>query len=405
MAVAVRVARTPAELAELRDAWLALRPASIDALPDVFDAVLAGRDDVSGAYVAVASEGDAAAPVALAVARVEDRVAEAKFGYATVHRARLKTLTLVHGGVVGEAGAERPEVVDALARALVAAVDAGEADALFFHKLALDSPLHRAVERATPRRRRQRFLAVDRHWTRALPGDFDAFMKSLSRRKHLKYYSRRLDKEYGDRLTVTRLHRPEQLDTLLADVETVARTTYQRGLDAGFHAERDREIVRAGLEAGRYNAWVLAIDGAPVAFEYGELLNGTYHLGGKGYVPELADKSLGNYVALKVLAELIGGGEAQRIDFGFGDADYKRSFGDAHWDEADLTVYAGRPRPLAVNALHSAIVGADRGARRVAGKDRVAKVKSLWRSRKVPTADAKADAAATATTVPARSNG
>jgi len=381
MAVAVRVARTAEELDALRDAWLALEPRSIDALPDVFGAVLDGRDEVQAAHVAVAERDGV--PVALAVGRIEDRTAEARFGYATLHRARLRTLTVVHGGVVG--ATEDAEVNDALAAALVAAVDAREADAVFFHKLALDSPRPRAVLAAAPRRRRQRFLAVDRHWTRELPESYEAFLSSLRRRKHLKYYMRRLEKEYGDRLVLTRLHRPEDLEPLLADVEVVASRTYQRGLDAGFHAERDREIVRTGLAAGRYNAWVLAIDGAPVAFEYGELFDGTYFLGGKGYVPELADKSLGNYVALNVLRELIGEGSAQRIDFGFGDADYKRSFGDDGWDEADLTVYAARPRPLAINALHSAIVGADRGARRVAGRDRVAKVKSLWRSRRVPT--------------------
>jgi CelD/BcsL family acetyltransferase involved in cellulose biosynthesis len=381
MTVAVRVARTHEELDALGEVWLGLQPQSIDALPDVFGAVLDGRDEVQAAHVVVAER--AGTPVALAVGRIEDRTAEARFGYATLHRARLKTLTLVHGGVVGEA--QDPEVIDALAAALVAAVDAREADALFFHKLALDSPLHQAVLRAVPPRRRQRFLAVDRHWTRELPDSYDTFLSSLKRRKHLKYYMRRLDKEYGDRVTLPRLHRPEQLETLLTDVEAVAHRTYQRGLDAGFHAKRDREIVRTGLAAGRYNAWVLAIDGAPVAFEYGELHGGTYFLGGKGYVPEMADKSLGNYVALHVLAQLIGEGSAQRIDFGFGDADYKRSFGDGGWDEADLTVYARRARPLAINALHSAIVGADRTARRVAGRDRVAKIKSRWRSRRVPT--------------------
>jgi CelD/BcsL family acetyltransferase involved in cellulose biosynthesis len=400
MALAVRVARSAEDLAQLHDAWLALRPASIDALPDVFDAVLA-RDEVQAPHVVVAE--DDGTPVALAVARIEERTAEARFGYATLHRTRLRTLTLVHGGTVG---AEDDATVEALARALVAAVDAGEADAVFFHKLALDSALHRAVLRAAPARRRQRFLAVDRHWTRELPAGFDTFMSSLKRRKHLKYYVRRLDKEYGDRLELVRLHRPEQLETLLADVEAVASRTYQRGLDAGFHAERDREIVRAGLDAGRYNAWVLKLDGAPVAFEYGELLGGTYFLGGKGYLPELADKSLGNYVALAVLREIIGSGEARRIDFGFGDADYKRSFGDGGWDEADLTVYAGRPRPMAVNALHSAIVGADRAARRAAGRDRVAKVKARWRARRVPTGESRAAGDATpAVAVPARSNG
>jgi CelD/BcsL family acetyltransferase involved in cellulose biosynthesis len=112
-------------------------------------------------------------------------------------------------------------------------------------------------------------------------------------------------------------------------------------------------------------------------------------------------------VALNVLRELIGEGSARRIDFGFGDADYKRSFGDGGWDEADLAVYAARFRPLAINALHSAIVGADRAARRMAGRDRVAKVKSLWRARRVPPAEGETPASNPPASPPvaARSNG
>jgi hypothetical protein len=240
------------------------------------------------------------------------------------------------------------------------------------------------VLRATPARRRQRFLAVDRHWTRELPETFDAFIASVPRRKHLQRIARRLDREYGDRLTFERLNRPEDHETILTDLEGVAQHTYQRGLGAGFHADRDREIIAAGLAAGRYNAWVVRIDGAAVAFEYGEIHGGVYHLGGKGYLPELADKSAGNYATLKVLRQLCEDPAVRRIDFGFGDAPYKRWFGDGGWDETDLTVYGSSARPMAINALHSAIAGADRAARRLAGQDRIARVKARWRAHRIP---------------------
>ena len=72
------------------------------------------------------------------------------------------------------------------------------------------------------------------------------------------------------------------------------------------------------------------------------------------------------------------------MDFGFGDADYKRRLANRHWDEVDLMVYGAGPRAVAANVGRSAILGADRLARRAAGQDRIARVKRRWRALRTP---------------------
>lgn len=377
----VTVARSVEEVERLRPAWEALRPRTLDAHVDVLLAVLRSRAEAERPHVVVAErDGE---PVAMLVARLEDRLAEARFGYATLHRARLRCLTVVHGGLAGRPDA-LAEAEPLLVAELLRALREGEADAAFFHKLALGSSLHEHAVRLAPGRRRQRFLAVDRHWTRALPATYDELMATLPRRKMLERYARKLAKDLGDRLTVERYRSPEDLDRVLSDLETVARHTYQRGLDAGFNAEHDRELVRAGLRGGWFNAWVLYVDGEPRAFEHGDIHEGVYFLGGKGYDPEWAQRRVGNFVGLRVLRDLCEDPDVGSIDFGFGDAEYKRELGDHSWDEADLTLYAPGARATAVNALHSAVVGADRLARRTVGAERAAQVKRRWRALRTP---------------------
>lgn len=358
----------------MRGAWDRMAFGSLDAHPDRFLAVLRSRPEVVRPHVLLREHGGE--PEAMLVARLEDRVAAARFGYATVHRARLRCLTVVYGGAAGAEGDLVGPLLDALR--------AGEADIVFFHRLPVDSALHREVVRLAPGRLRQRFPPRDRHWTRALPESFDAFLETLPRRRSLQRYARKLGRELGDRMTVARYQAPEDLERVLADLEAVAATTYQRGLGAGFSAERDRALVALGLERGWFNAWVLYVDGEPRAFEYGDVHAGTYHLGGKGYDPDWAQRRVGNVLGLRVWEDLCTDPSVESVDFGFGDADYKREVATHGWDEIDLTIHAPTVRGLTIAVLHSAVTGADRLARRVAGRERIAQIKRRWRARRTP---------------------
>lgn len=354
----------------MRDAWERMPLGSLDAHPDRFLAVMRARDEVLRPHVLLRE------PDTMLVARLEDRVAAARFGYATVHRARLRCLTVVHGGTAGE-----PADLVAL---LLKALRGGEAQAVFFHRVPVDSPLHRAVLGAAPAARRQRFAPGGRHWACDLPESFEAFLETMPRRRSLQRYARKLTRELGDRLTIARYRAPEDLPRVLADLETVAVRTYQRGLGAGFAVDRDRLLVQVGLERGWFNAWVLYVDGAPVAFEIGDIHAGTYRLAGKGYDPDWAERRVGNVLALRVWEDLCTDPAVRAVDFGFGDADYKRDVATRGWDEVDLTIHAPTARGLSLSLGHSAVTGADRLARRAAGRERIAHVKRRWRARRTP---------------------
>jgi CelD/BcsL family acetyltransferase involved in cellulose biosynthesis len=377
--LSVGVARTVDDVGALAQPWATMGFQTVDATLEGFLAILASHPAAVRPHVLVARRGSQ--PVAMLVARLEDRVSEARFGYATVHKARMRCLTVVYGGLAGPAARE---AAPALVRELLGALDAGEADCAFFHKLAMDSPLRREAVAVTRAARRGRFEVVEPHWTRELPATYDALVAALPRRKSMQRYARRLERELGDRMAIRRFRDPRELDHVITDLEAIAQRTYQRGLDVGFRADRDRAFVAAGLEGGWFNAWVLYVDGEPCAFEYGAILSGRYTLGGKGFDPAWAVQRVGNYLSLHILAELCSSPAVRILDLGIGDAAYKRELGETAHEEADLTIYAPTARAAAVNAVQSAVAGADRLARRAVGPELAGRLKRSWRAVRTP---------------------
>jgi GNAT acetyltransferase-like protein len=378
-APAVRVCRTPEEVEALRADWTGFSHPDADL--DVFLTIVRERPEVVCPYVVVVErEGR---PAALLAARLEECRLPAKFGYATVYKPRLRRITVVTGGVAGD-----PDLCGELADELLLALERREADAVELQRIAIDSPLHRAVVERAPSALRQHGEQAAPHHVMDLPATSEELLPSLSKsvRDNLKRYTRKLEREYGERLVVRRYDAPGDFERAVADLETIAATTYQRGLGAGFTAEHDGPLTRIALDGGWFRAWVLYLDGAPCAFEIGHLAGDSVVIAAKGFDPEYGNHHVGKVLQLKMLEDLCDDPSVDVLDFGFGDADYKRKLGTREWEDTSVLVYGRTPRALRAAAGRTAVLGADRLARRAAGADRIAKIKRRWRDRRTPAA-------------------
>lgn len=318
------------------------------------------------------------------VARLEDVELETKAGYRTVLRPRLRCLTVVNGGVEGVETAEDAAAALALLRS---ALSRGEADVLRFLGLPTDSTLYRAATTIPPWLCRDHAAVPQPHWRVSVPDTLEDFLGARSRntRQNVNRYRKRFEKEYGGRLELRRYGAglDEDLERLCADLETVAAKSYQRGLGVGFTGdELQRRLMELGLRRGRYLAWVLDIDGTPSAFWDGTLHAGTFFIGSPGYDPAFARHRIGTWLQMRMMEDLCARGDVTALDYGMGDAQYKRSYGDECWMDAVVHVFAATPRGLRANAGRTAVNGATRTARRVLARigaeDRV---KRIWRGR------------------------
>jgi CelD/BcsL family acetyltransferase involved in cellulose biosynthesis len=169
----------------------------------------------------------------------------------------------------------------------------------------------------------------------------------------------------------------------MRDLEAVAAKTYQRGLGAGFaDTDERRDLVRIGLEQGRFRAWLLSIDETPAAFWQGTARGDTFFVNSTGFDPAYGSHGVGTYLQQRMFEDLCADVAIRVVDFGWGDADYKRRFGTESWQEHDVVVFAPSPRGAVVNIVRTLVGGLDRAARRVlAATGRTNRLRRLWRSR------------------------
>jgi CelD/BcsL family acetyltransferase involved in cellulose biosynthesis len=368
--LAVEAARSELEAV----AWTRLDP-----VPDYFLAVIASRREVLRPHV-VRLPGAEGGEMVLA-ARLEEIPLSVSVGYRTVYRPRVRALTLVHGGV---SGLESDLDADLLLHTVRASLPAAHADVLSLPALRVGSAFHTAAM-AAPSALRSRFRHRSTHWTLRLPDSFDEFLRSRSKktRENVRVYGNRLNRDHGDGLSLRVFREPGELERLMAEVETVAATTYQRGLGvAPADTEEDRALTELSLNRGWFRAWVLSLDGRPIAFWSGSAFDRTFFVGTPGYDPAFADYSIGTYLLMRVIEELCADDEIDVLDYGFGESDYKRRFGSDSWEEEDVLIFAPSFRGVRINATRTAVAGAAQLTRAVAAKTGLAPwLKRRWRRR------------------------
>jgi hypothetical protein len=158
--------------------------------------------------------------------------------------------------------------------------------------------------------------------------------------------------------------------------------TYQHGLGVGLECnDATRNTFLEVARGGWLQAHVLFIDGEPCAFQHGVAYGRKYFIEQMGFDPKWKDHNVGSVLFLHVLEGLCGGnGDGCTIDFGFGDANYKRSYGTQCWNEASFYVFAPRWRPILVNLLTSSATCLSNGLARLLQKTGlIGRLKRRWR--------------------------
>jgi CelD/BcsL family acetyltransferase involved in cellulose biosynthesis len=374
------VARTVEELEPLRDAWRRLQGRHFATDPDLFPTILEWQPQAVRPHV-ILLERDGE-PRVLVVARVEDIRLPTKLGYKALWSPRVRSLTVVYRGVLGEPTEAEAQILLAELRRSLAD---GEADVLRLRNLEIGSTFHRLGMSEPPAVLRERASLATAHWEQELPGSFDEFLRSLSKstRESAKRYPKRLVKQFGDRLSVEIYRDVADIERIFADTSAVAEKTYQQGLGVAFaQTELQRRMTGLLMERGWFRAYVLYLDGDPIAFWQGHAYNGMFSTGVPGYDPAYADLRVGTFVLLRLIEDLCEDPEIDTLDYGFGDAEYKRRFGTRSWQEHDVHVYAPTAKGIGTNAVRSSLLGLVGLARRgLERNDALGRIKRGWRDK------------------------
>lgn len=321
---------------------------------------------------------------AILAGRIEDTRLSVRVGYLTVPGPKVRRLTFIYGGLLGSPSSSE---CDLLLSALMDSLRTGQADVAFFNHLRTDSPLYAAIIKSQGIYCRDHCLSGQNHRYMTLPESTEAFGKRFSRkvRGRLRWQANKLVNAHQGQVRIQCYSRSTEVETMVRDVESVAALTYQRGLGAGFGNSPD-EISRTRLKAERgwLRTYVLYVAETPVAFWSGAVYRKTFHSEFMGYDPAYRQFSPGTYLVMQVIDSLCqqtGHREIDGIDFGLGDAEYKRLLSDREWQDASPYIFAPNIRGLGLNAYRTPLMYADRLGRKMLGGRAEGRIKRLWRTR------------------------
>ncbi len=377
------VARSVEEVLALRPAWDALQSPFVTSDLDFVLAYIRNTPSSIRPHAVVIR--DESGPVALASGRVEEVRLPAKLGPKTVLDPEVRALTITYGGLMGRLD---ETTVPRLLAALKESVEPGEVDVIRLRMLPVGSPQHTVATRSSPFLRREHFSTQMPHWQAEIPASLDEFLarRSRRRRESVRRYAKRLEKTYGEEARVEVFRTTDQIDRLFADSALIHRETYQHVLGVGFTDERvQRALTELGMERGWFRGYILYLKDAPAAFWHGNAYRGVFGIGATGFDPAFADARPGTYLLMRVVEDLAADGSVHTLDFGFGDAEYKRNFGDERRLEEDVVLVERRAKPIAINLARTGVLGAAWAARGAA--ERVGAVGKLRRRRREQLAD------------------
>lgn len=379
-AVELTLARTVDEVEALRPAWEALQGTELATDLDYFLTVLRHDSRVVRPHVLLAER--AGQPHGLVAGRVQATRLRCRLGYRKLYEPPVRTLIVAPGGFLGAAAQADPLP---LLHALRRSVGRREVEAVHLPSVRLGSTLGAAVEDGSWRAGRS-VSAPRAHWTMQVPSSFEGFLESLSSstRQGVRRYANKLERVHAETLELRRVTGPAELDAFFHDAASVARKTYQHGLGVGVREddELQRALVSLGMERGWFRALVLSLDGNPAAFWHGFGYRGSFRTMIPGFDPAYASLNIGTYVLGKLIEDLCADPEIHALDFGLGDAEYKRRFGDASWEEQDVVVFSRSLRAQRIHAVRSVLLAGVDASRRVAARGSAgARVKRAWRRR------------------------
>lgn len=309
----------------------------------------------------------------LVVARLEKMRICRRIGYLPMRTPLLRTLVVVHGGILGNVSP------DATAKCLNDVLHLNKTcEHIMLNMVPTDSPVLECL-------RDLEGVVIQPpipHWMRRLDNSFEAMMEELSRkhRYNLRKELRNLESVFNESCDWLTLTQEDEIERILAKASWISSQTYHAKLGGGFVKTNElwRVQLRLAAASSCLRAHFLIGNGTPVAFWLGWNELDTLHLVTTGYLPEYAQYSPGKHLLLYAFKRACEDG-MKRVDFGFGDAEYKRIYGTQSWQESEVHIYGSSLKAALAYNIDIATTRIDSAIRRAISSRTAAQIKQRWR--------------------------
>ena len=331
-------------------------------------------------YVVVLYEEDT--PDVLFIGRIIEKTFQWKIGYMRIGKTRARCLEIVYGGILGRVSEQQCHV---MLEALFARLKHGEADLIFFDFLRIDSPLYAMIKGWPNVFYRDLIAEYVPHVKFILPESFDTYLQNISKnaRGNIRKSLTRMNKAYGDDIFIRCFTEKADVDRAMDDIEHVAAETYQRRMGVGFWYDEDtRRKWQLLAELGILRAYILYIEERPCAFWTVYDYKNVHYTIETGYDVSMRDYRPGLFLLVDIVKKLIDDPQAEAVDYGFGEAFYKRILGNESWLESRINLYAPTWKGQWIKIVKNTTTGISRIASRMLHKFQAfGFVRRVWRRR------------------------
>ena len=260
-----------------------------------------------------------------------------RFGYWSVARFPVRMAALCGEGFMAPLDLLAQEAV---LRALASA--RSPVQVVFLESLPVESPLWEAI-RTSPEVARNFWVyspaGITPRRRIRLPDSFDAYLAGFSSdsRNKMRRWAKKLDEACRGGVRLKCVSRREQVPEFLEQVERLSAMSWQgRRLGQVVRGTDQVEKLCAYADRGWLRCYLLYCGEQPVSFEIGLQADETYHLLQTGYDPDWAKYRPGNVLIYHYLQHLYAENTPEWVDFGCGENEYKRFWGNACHDEANV---------------------------------------------------------------------
>lgn len=334
------VATTAHEFASVRDDWLCLRNrhgcTALDSDPGFFLRVIS--DIVQGSRPHVVVFYRAGRPCCGFLGRYVRKRIVSKLGYARFKSPRLRTLTVVYGGLLSDGSPISHGAVREYCRGLL---HEGTVDAIIFDHLGMDDEVANTLIRDL-RRKNNVVVHHELRWILDLvdPNTQERIVVNSGKtRSTFRRKDRKFIEHFGGAVEFKCFQNTVEVNEFIRLADQVTARTYQAALATGVQrTNRWRTILTALAEENHFRGYVLTGSNEPIAYVAGSLSQQQFILFATCFLPEYRKLSPGTVLLNRCFDALASDG-AVLFDFGSLFAEYKRLHATRTLEEQTVHVY------------------------------------------------------------------
>jgi hypothetical protein len=280
-----------------------------------------------------------------------------RFGYRRLSGPKLKVLMIPSSGVFVD---ESKMVSNALAEKIIRMMKKGDIDVFRINAISMSSNLFQSIIDRTAFYMRGAFPITQTKWMLSTNGKYEDFLKKHKNyKKTKKYFKNKLNNSYADKVSIKKILTADesvQSESFMADIEAVALKSWQHRIGENkFTKSLVEDKIRHYQSKNQLRAYILMIDGEPVAYWYGMICKKTLFLDQTAFDPRYRKYSPGTLLLMEIIDDSFGDPNIDALDFGFGNDQGKVLYCDLKTKVATLFIYAPRLNPLLGNFAKSSI--------------------------------------------------